>query len=131
MKPPKVIHCDDERVFSSDEFKAWCNQRSIQIRPCAGEAHWQNGIVERHIGTLKMIAKKLLLDDLYAGMGPENVLDAACNSKNVNGSYGGYSPIQWFDVKDQHPLIQAAEAPPSLSAGSAFEENLLRRTQSC
>ena len=62
-------------------------------------------------------------------MDPENVLDAACNSKNVNGSYGGYSPIQWFHGKDKHPLIQAAEVPPSLSAGSDFEQNLLRRTQ--
>ena len=76
-----------------------------------------------------MIAQKLFLDDLYAGLDPENVLDAARNSKNVNGSYGGYSPIQWFHERDTHPLIQAAELQPSLSAGSDFEQNLLRRTQ--
>ena len=58
---PKVIHCDDEAIFSSNEFKVWCSQRAIQIKPCAGEAHWQNGIVERHIGTLKSILQRLFI----------------------------------------------------------------------
>ena len=25
LKPPTVIRCDDEAVFSSDEFKDWCS----------------------------------------------------------------------------------------------------------
>ena len=29
---------------------------------CAGEAHWQNGIVEIHIGTFKTMLEKLILD---------------------------------------------------------------------
>ena len=91
----KVIHCDDEGVISI-AFKEWCNQRSIHIRPCAGEAHWQHGIVERHIGTLKEIVQRLFLDDVYGELEPEYILDKACESKNVNGSYGGYAPIQWF-----------------------------------
>ena len=111
LPSPKVIHCDDEGVFSSDEFKEWCNQRSIHIRPCAGEAHWQNGIVERRIGTLKQIVQRLFLDDLYAGLDPEYILDKACESKNVNGSYGGYAPIQWFHGTKKHPLIDSEAVP--------------------
>ena len=61
LSTPRIIHCDDEGIFSSDEFKEWCNQRTIQIRPCVGEAHWQNGIVERHIGTLKNDHSETLL----------------------------------------------------------------------
>ena len=127
LPAPKVIHCDDEGVFSSDEFKEWCNQRSIHIRPCAGEAHWQNGIVERHIGTLKQIVQRLFLDDLYAELEPEYILYKACGSKNVNGSYGGYAPIQWLHGTKKHPLIDSEEAPPSLQAGTEFEEHVMRR----
>ena len=96
IKLPKVIHCDDEGIFSSDELKKWCSNRTVHIRPCVGEAHWQNGIVERHIGTFRYITTKLFLDDLYADMDPQYVLDKACESKNVNGSYGGSAPVQWF-----------------------------------
>ncbi len=28
-----------------------------------GEAHWQNGIVERHVGTFRELFNKLLLED--------------------------------------------------------------------
>ena len=62
-------------------------------------------------------------------MGPEYVMDAAAQSKNVNGSYGGYSPTQWFHGTVRHPLLDSDQVPPSLSPGSDFEENLLRRAQ--
>ena len=57
------------------------------------------------------------------------VLDSACYSKNVNGSYGGHSPIQWFHGTEKQPRIESDQAPPSLSGGSDFEDHLLRRTQ--
>ena len=45
----------------------------------------------------------------------------------MNGSYGGYAPIQWFHGTKKHPLIDSEEAPPSLQAGTEFEEHLMRR----
>ena len=61
-------------------------------------------------------------------MEPDYVLDKACESKNVNGSYGGTAPIQWFHGSHKHPLIDSEEVPPSLQRGTEFEQHVLRRT---
>ena len=62
----------------------------------AGEAHWQNGIVERHIGTFRELLKKLLLEDVFEGSTNQSVVDQACEAKNRNGSYNGPSPANGF-----------------------------------
>ena len=85
---PQTIHVDDEGVFASDEFKQYCTDRSITIKSCAGEAHWQNGIIERHIGTLKGFIRRLFLDDLYTEQDLEYILDRSTEAKNNNGAYG-------------------------------------------
>ena len=64
--------------------------------PCAGEAHWQNGIVERHIETFKDMHAKLQLDDAYVDSDPQYILDRVTEGKNRHGMYGGHSPAQWF-----------------------------------
>ena len=33
----------------------------------AGDTHWQNGIVERHIGTFRELLNKLLLEAVFEG----------------------------------------------------------------
>ena len=35
-----------------------------------GEAHWQNGMVERHIGTFRELFSKLLLEDAFERCDP-------------------------------------------------------------
>ena len=127
LPAPRLIHVDEEGVFNSDEFKDWLNLRSIPMKNCAGEAHWQNGIVERHIQTLKHMVKRMVLDDLYTDLDFEDILAIACSSKNHNGRYGGYSPMQWFHGRS-HPLMHGAAVPPSLEDGSDFEKHLQRRT---
>ena len=116
---PRTIHIDEEGVFNSDEFKEWCQNRPITLTNCAGEAHWQDGIVERHIQTLKRMIKKTVLDDHYSELDFEDIVDLACQAKNDNGRYGGYSPMQWFHGRG-HPLMDGAEVLPSLEAGSPY-----------
>ena len=94
----------------------------------AGEAHWQNGIVERHIGTFRELLKKLLLEDVFEGATNQSVVDQVCEAKNRNGSYNGTSPSQWFLGRTRNPLIDTSEASPMLTKGSAVEEHLARRT---
>ena len=94
----------------------------------AGEAHWQNCIVERHIGTFRELLKKLLLEDVFEGATNQNVVDQVCEAKNRNGSYNGTSPSQRFLGRTRNPLIDTSEASPMLTKGSAFEEHLARRT---
>ena len=102
-----MIHCDDKGVCASDDFQGWCNQRPVRIRPCAEEAAWQNGLVERHIGTLTQTLNRLVYDDLYAELDPYYILDIACESKHVTVSYVGYAPIQLFHGTRKHPLIDS------------------------
>ena len=102
---PRTIHVDEEGVFNSDEFKDCCQHRSIILKNCAGEAHWQNGIVERHIGTFKRILKKMALDDLYSELDFEEIVDLVCQAKNHNGRCNGFTVahiLSWMEQKYQH-----------------------------
>ena len=94
----------------------------------AGEAHWQNGIVERHIGTFRELLSKLLLEDMFEGADYPSVVDHVTEAKNRNGTYNGTSPSQWMLGKSRHPLLDSSEASPMITSGSAFEEHLARRT---
>ena len=55
----------------------------------AGEAHWQNGIVERHTGTFRELFSILLLEDDVEGVGNQTIVDQSCEANNRNGSYNG------------------------------------------
>ena len=96
----------------------------------AGEAHWQNGIVERHIGTVRELLNKVLLEDVFEGADNQTIVDNVCETKNRNGSYNGTSPSQWLLGRSRHPLIDTSEASPMITSGSAFEEHLARKTTS-
>ena len=52
----------------------------------AGEAHWQNGIVERHIGTFREMLGKLFLEDVFEDADNQTTVDHVCESKNRVGS---------------------------------------------
>ena len=39
-------------------------KHDIEIAMCAGQAHWQNGMVERHIGVFKNIIDRLITEDI-------------------------------------------------------------------
>ena len=65
MARPSCFHVDEEGCFHADGVKEYCGLKSIEIKMAAGEAHWQNGIVERHIGTFRELFSKLLLEDTF------------------------------------------------------------------
>ena len=79
------------------------------------------------IQTLKNSLKRLVLEDCFKGQDFPEILDKACQAKNHNGRYGGYSPMQWFHGRS-HPLMDGTEVPPSLAEGSEFEHHLHRKT---
>ena len=102
--------------------------KAIEVKMAVGEAHWKNGIVERHIGTFRELLSKLFLEDVFEGADMQSIVDHACEAKNRNGSYNGTSPSQWFLGRTRNPLTDTSEASPMLTKGSAFEEHLARRT---
>ena len=130
MSHPPCFHVDEEGCCHSDEFKEYCGVKSIEIKMAAGEAHWQNGIVERHIGTSRELFSKLLLEDTFEGATTQSIVDQTCEAKNQNGSYNGTPPSQWFLGRSRHPLVDTAEASPALLGhGTEFEQHLARKTK--
>ncbi len=129
MAHPSCFHVDEEGCFHSDRFKEYCGVKSIEVKMAAGEAHWQNGIVERHIGTFRTLFSKLLLDDTYEGATNQSIVDATCEAKNNHGSYNGTSPIQWFVGRSRHPLVETSDVSPALAPGTEFEQHLMRKVK--
>ena len=61
MCNPAWFHVDGEGCFHSEQFKDYCGLKTIEVKMAAGEAHWQHGIVESHIGSFRELFSKLLL----------------------------------------------------------------------
>ena len=81
MSHPNCFHVDEEGCFHSEQFKDYCGIKPIEVKMAAGEAHWQNGIVERHIGTFRELLKKLFLEDVFEGASNQSVVDQVCEAK--------------------------------------------------
>ena len=56
---PDCFHVDEEGCLHSEQFNEYCGLKSIEVKMADGEAHWQNGIVERHIGTFREVLSKM------------------------------------------------------------------------
>ena len=86
------------------------------------------GLLTRHIGTFRELFNKLLLEDTFEGATIQSIVDHTCEATNRHVSYNGMSPSQWFTGRTRHPLTDTAEASPSLTPGSEFEQHLIRGT---
>lgn len=91
---PKHLLVDLDSGFR-DKFLQVMDSRSITVRCAAGQAHWQNGVCERHGATWKEIWKKLV--DEVKVTSEEFAEAVACTSsaKNELRNKSGYSPRQW------------------------------------
>ena len=59
FQSPTRMHDDADNLFNSEQLLSYATHRDIMIRQCAGEAHWHNGVVERHIQTLTAMIQKM------------------------------------------------------------------------
>ena len=116
MQFPKGLKCDEASCFHGESWMDYLSKHHVQTTMAAGEAHFQNGVVERHIGTFRNT-----LESLRNGLGDKAVADhfqhyvtETCIVKNQNGRYGGYSPSQWLtgrthnflDKDDMNPVSE-------------------------
>ena len=126
FQTPKIIHCDSEGVFKSELLLKLAQDRGFRIVNTAGEAHWQLGIVERHIQTITDLIQKLVLDN-PADTTIQELCDLASEAKNSFGNYGGFSPSQW-QLSRQHPLTRSTEVPPG-DEEDEFFQHVRRRAE--
>ena len=93
--PPKEITIDQERGFIGPEFSEPLHDECTVVTSIGGQAHWQHGKIERHIGILKEMVVRVVKANQVAG--PEK-LQLACRectrAKNSLIREHGFSPEQ-------------------------------------
>ena len=118
---PKQLLVDLGSAFKGD-FLTMMNERSVAVRSAAAQAHWQNGVAERHGETWKLIWAKVVEDYLVIDEEIEEAVAAVCDSKNSLRNRSGYSPRQWvFGVSQRLPgdLFDGSHELGSMDAASA------------
>ena len=90
---PARVKTDPEGAFQSNEFREFLSTNNIEYEPTAGEAHWQNGEVERKVQVIKRIAQKLSTE--FPTASGKQILGAACAANNELERCRHYSPNQW------------------------------------
>lgn len=107
--PRKVIH--DQGGEFQGSFARLMDKLNTGSYVTGSEAGWQNGMVERHGGILKVIFRHIIEDVPVCGEDEvEMALIAATLAKNQLASVHGFSPIQ-------HVLGQDVRLPASLLDG--------------
>ena len=91
MQFPKRLKCDEEGCFHGEAWMDYLSKHNVQTTMAAGEAHFQNGVVERHIGTFRKTLKNLRNDlgDKAVADDFQHYVTETCIVKNQNGRYGG------------------------------------------
>ena len=89
------IRNDAGTEFQSDTFKKWCSENKIHFNSAAPKHQEQNGLVERHWGTIAKLANTLLL---HARLNRRFFYYAAKYAQYIHGII----PVQ--DLLDEHGL---------------------------
>lgn len=90
--PPRTLLADSGGEFDSAVWRVTAERFNITVASTAAQAHFSNGVVERHNRTLKTMVTRLRADHPSAGL--QELLDLACLAKNAMGVHLGASPFQ-------------------------------------
>ena len=93
--PPVTLTVDQERGFIK-EFVDSLEELGITIRFTAGQAHWQQGAVERQGEWYRSIWDKTVAHSLPKKDEIDYVLASVAAAKNNLRREHGYSPAQWL-----------------------------------
>ena len=94
--PKHAILVDNGGEFMNAKFKSMCEKLNVKLMSTGANSPWQNGIVERHIGTCREMLSNLFLEDVFESADYQTTVGHVCESTNRLGSYNGNSPSQWL-----------------------------------
>jgi hypothetical protein len=117
---PKQVLIDLDSAFK-DKFLALMDEKCIIVRSAAGQAHWQNGVCERHGGSWKAIYAKLLEENLILEEEFTEACAAVSDAKNSLRNRSGFSPRQWVfgsNGRQVGDLFDGSDDTASFPAGS-------------
>jgi len=121
---PRAILADSGAEFDSALFRSMTERFNVVALSTAGQAHHSNGIVERHIQTLKGMVRRLRQHHPAAPL--QELLDLACVAKNSMSIHNGVSPFQL--MCGSAPRLPAAltESLPALGDRRVRGDDALR-----
>jgi len=90
--PPRALLSDPGGEFDSALWRTVAERHNITVYSTAAQAHFSNGMVERHNQTLKTMVARLRVD--HPGAELQELLDLACLAKNSLGQHNGATPYQ-------------------------------------
>ncbi|CAE7612538.1 RE1 [Symbiodinium sp. CCMP2592] len=113
VRPPKVAHpaayLDLNEMAFTTGWLRWAGapkmvlaDLEVSMRCSAGQAHWQNGVAERHGASWKAIWDKVVATQGTVLEEAEATVAAVTEAKNSLRNHSGFSPRQWlFGTNDQ------------------------------
>ena len=90
---PQWILMDSQTSFCQGVFPEFLSTIGIGSAVTAVEAHWQNGVAEALIGTMKRTMRRIRNAD--TSLSPVSVGVLAAYAQNHTDKIHGYTPIQW------------------------------------
>ncbi|CAJ1422108.1 unnamed protein product [Effrenium voratum] len=90
---PSKVRLDPEGSYRSNLLLSWCEDRGIELMPCAAEAHEQIGEVESLIRKLKQDVRTVL--NGQESVDPFGALTSVVAAHNTMERVQGFSPCQW------------------------------------
>ena len=110
--PSRGFYSDNGGEFLNQEVIDFAAAVDTNIKMTAGNAPWQNGIVERNHATADIIYEKLMLEN--PDMKPQEAINHAALAKNSEVNRSGFSSLQL--VMGQNPAFPGlAEVTPASS----------------
>ena len=97
--PPEVLTVDQERGFLK-EFVDGMEKFGTRVRFIAGQAHWQQGMVERQGQWFRAIWDKTIAHTVPSEQELDYTMAMVCAAKNNLRRKHGYSPSQWLFGKE-------------------------------
>ena len=89
---PSEIRHDPEGAFVSNELITHFPQKGVRLQPVAGEAHWQNGMVERAMQTIFGTATRIMSE---SELSITRAVSQAVSAHNHLSVVHGFTPAQW------------------------------------
>lgn len=129
---PHTVRVDPAGAWRSDAANQYFAERGIMLEPIPAEAHWQIGLVEGCIKTMKGIMTQLAQD--FPETTTSELLAQAVWASNNQDNHGGFSPFQHALGKapDEHGRMLETDdhkpIHPELMHDGGFSDDVKIRT---
>jgi len=122
---PRALLAVPGAEFNNAVWRILAERHNISVTSTAGQAHWSNGVVERHNQTLKTMVTTMALD--HVSVDAQELLDLAFHAKNSMGQHNGATPYQRMCGSSPRVPSVMTDSLPALNARRLPGDEALHR----